>query len=224
MNYELLMLLVLILLGLSGSGKGTQAELLARKFGFEYIAMGELLRREIKKKTKLGKKIYKIINIKGQLVLDKITTKIFANHFIKKLKNQKKIILDGYPRTLEQVKELEKIFKKQKIKNFFALYIKISEAEAVKRLSGRLVCQKCQTIHFPGDIACRKCGNKLIKREDDTPKKIKTRLAWGKKKLAPVIRYYQKLGRFLEINGETEVGMVHKEIVKKLKRYLQNVF
>lgn len=212
--------MVLILLGLSGSGKGTQAELLVRKFGFEYIVMSELLRQEIKKKTKLGKKIHKIINIKGQLVPDKITTKIFVSHFIKRLKNQKKIILDGYPRTLGQAKELEKIFKEQKIKDFFALYIKISEAEAMKRLSGRLVCPKCRTIHFPGNIVCRKCGNKLIKREDDTLKKIKTRLVWGKKKLAPVIRYYQRLGRFLEINGEIEVGAVHKEILGKLEKYL----
>lgn len=212
--------MILILLGLSGSGKGTQAEFLVRKFGFKHIVMSELLRQEIKKKTKLGKKIYEFINIKGQLVPDKITTKIFASYFIKSLRNQKRIILDGYPRTLEQVKELEKIFKKQKIKNFLALYIKISEVEAVKRLSGRLICPKCQTIHFPGDTVCRKCGSKLVKREDDTPKKIKTRLAWGKKKLAPVIRYYQKLGRFLEINGEAEIGIVHKEIVKKLEGYL----
>jgi adenylate kinase len=212
--------MVLILLGLSGSGKGTQAELLIRKFGFEYLVMSDLLRQEIKKQTDLGKKIHKIINVKGKLVSDKITCEIFAKHFIKKLKSKKGIIVDGYPRTIIQAKELGKIFKKQNSEDFLALHIKISKEEAMKRLAGRLVCLKCKAIHFPKDIVCKKCGAKLVKREDDVPEKVKTRLAWGEKKLAPVITYYKKFGRLLEIDGKGRVSEIHKEILKKLEKYL----
>lgn len=210
--------MVLIFLGLSGSGKGTQAELLVKKFGFEYIVMSDLLKKEIKKQTALGKKIDELVNIKGRLVPDDITAKIFNEGFCHKL-GKKQIILDGYPRTLFQVKSLEQIFKKFKINNFIVLYIKISEKEAIKRLSGRLICSKCKTIHFTGDLKCRKCGGKLRKREDDMPQKIKTRLTWGQKELLEVIEYYKKTGKLIEINGERKVEEIHKEVVESLKKY-----
>lgn len=211
--------MVLIFLGLSGSGKGTQAELLVNKFGFEYIVMSDLLRNEIKKETALGRKINELMNIKGELVPDDITTEIFKKGIYDKLQSRQ-IIIDGYPRTLLQAENLKQIFDEFKINNFIALYIKISEQEALKRLLGRLVCLKCKTIHFPGDLKCRKCGAKLAKREDDEPEKIKKRISWGKKEVEKVVDYYRNLGKFIEISGEGGVDEIHQKIVAELKNYL----
>lgn len=211
--------LIVVLAGLSGSGKGTQAEMLVKKFNFEYVVMGDLLREEVKKGTNLGEKIDKIINIKGELVPDHITFQLLKNKLLQ-IPSRRNIIIDGYPRTSKQVDDLDKILKKLDKINFVVLNIKISDKTAIERLSKRLVCPRCNAIYKEGEARfCSKCNVKLVKRKDDTPERIKKRLAWAHKDLDLVINLYRKRGVLFDIDGERAPDVIHNEIVKILKKY-----
>jgi adenylate kinase len=212
--------LIIILMGLSGAGKGTQAEFLVKKFGFDYIVMGDLLRKEACKNTKLGKKINEIINIRGELVPDQIAFQLIKNKILK-IPKGKNIIIDGYPRTLHQVKDLDQILQKLGKINLVVLNIKISDKTAIARLSRRLVCPVCSAIYVENKIKkCLKCGVDLIKRKDDTPERIKKRLSWAHKDLDLVIKFYKKRGVLIDINGEKEPKEVHQQIIQNLRKYL----
>lgn len=212
--------LIVILIGLSGSGKGTQAELLLKKFNFDYIAMGDLLREEASKDTELGRKINEIINIKGELVPDQITLQLIKNKLFKTTKD-KNIIIDGYPRTLNQVKDLDQILQKLDKINLIALNIKVSDKVAIERLSKRLVCPKCNAIYKENKIKkCLRCGADLIKREDDTLEKIRKRLAWARRDLDGVIKFYRTRRALIDLDGERDPDVIHREIVKNLEKYL----
>lgn len=207
-------------MGLSGSGKGTQAKILVEKFGFSHIVVSDLFREEISKKTKLGEKLNEIINIKSELVPDNIVFQLLAKKILDKDLGDK-IIIDGYPRTLKQAQDLAKILKRIGPVNFIILHIKISDAEAIRRLSKRLVCQKCGKIYVEGEQRiCSKCRKKLVKRPDDTPEKIKKRLKWAHTDVDPTIEFLKKQGKVVEINGLGSVTEVHQRIVKKLQKYL----
>jgi adenylate kinase len=212
--------LVIILAGLSGSGKGTQAELLTKKFGFDYIVIGDLLREEASKNTELGKKINEIINIKGGLVPDYIAFQLIKNK-ISKTPKGKIILIDGYPRTLNQTKDLDRILRELGKINLVVLNIKISDEVAISRLTKRLVCPKCGAIYKGNGIKnCLKCGAKLIKREDDTPERIRKRLEWAHKDLDLVINLYKTRGVLIDLDGERALDVIHREIVESLKKYL----
>lgn len=211
--------LILIFLGLSGCGKGTQAELLVKKYDFAYLAMGNLLREEAIKPTKLGKTINELINTKGELVPDNLTTQLFQQE-LKKKKNQGRIIIDGYPRTLAQAHNLEGIFKELGFGKTLAIHVKISEDEAMRRLTRRMTCPKCKKTHLPNEKKCRECGGKLVRRSDDVPKKIKARIAWGKKELTPVIDFYRKNNQLFEVSGERTIEKINEDIVEEIEKYL----
>lgn len=211
--------LILIFLGLSGCGKGTQAELLVKKYGFAYLVMGNLLREEATKSTDLGKKINELINVKGELVPDDLTTQLFQQE-LEKNKDAGRIILDGYPRTLNQVHRLEGIFRNLGFEKSLAVHVKISEKEAIKRLTSRLVCLKCKKTYLPNEKKCHSCGGKLVRRSDDVLEKIKARIAWGKKELAPAIDFYRKNDQLIEINGERTIEEIHQDIVNRIATYL----
>jgi len=211
----------LIILGPAGSGKGTQAELLLKKFGLQFVEAGELVRRGAKKKTKFGfylKKIHK----SGKHLPDKIISQLIYEEF-KKLKKNIGVIVDGYPRTIGQAKDLEKIFQE-----FFpgflklAIYIKVSYKEAMRRLLNRAVCQKCKKIFLSREIKiCSKCGAKIKTRDYDQDKKaIEKRLRWFKEKVIPAIKFYKKKKNLIEINGEQSIPDVFKEITRYLQHFL----
>jgi adenylate kinase len=206
----------IVMMGPQGSGKGTQADLLAAKLKIPTVSSGALYRKNISQKTKLGLLAEKFTQ-KGVLGPDYLTNNMMKEELIKS-KYKKGVILDGYPRSLNQVKFLNNYLKID-----LAILIDISTQETIKRLSGRRVCSKCgQTYHIitkkpkkPG--RCDKCGQKLIQRVDDYPKAIRQRLAVYRKETKIVLDYYKKQSKLLKINGEQPIARVFKAILKKLK-------
>lgn len=201
------------MLGSQGSGKGTQSQMLAEKLKIPAVSMGDLLRAEKKKGGKLGKELASYMD-KGLLVPHEVTIKLIK----KALKKSKEgIIVDGFPRDKEQVKEFEKLFKPTHI-----IFIKISSKETTRRLGGRRICPKCnENYHLifkkpKKKNTCNKCKTKLKQRDDDKPKAIRKRLEIFKKNTLPVIKFYKKKYGVIEINGEQPIKKVHKDVEKAI--------
>lgn len=200
----------IVFIGPPASGKGTQAEMLAKKLKLPLISSGNLFRWQIKNKTELGKKIERVYN-QGKLISNKITNTIIE----KELKNKKKgFILDGYPRNLCQANYLRKL---THLDIVFEIWI--SSKETLRRLTGRRVCVCGATYHLiyappKKDEICDKCGKKLFIREDDQKEKVLKRLDIYRQETEPLINFYQKKGILIKINGEQPIPKVFKEIIK----------
>lgn len=211
----------IIILGPPGSGKGTQADFLAKKYNLAHIDMGLALRQTAKEKTALGKKIAHIINTKRELVSDKIVFSVL-NKELKEVPSQRGIILDGAPRRVDQIDEVEKAFKKISRKINRVIYLKISDRESVKRIFRRYQCSRCFARFVLGkDIknpryGCPVCAGKIQRRKDDTSAGIRKRLAVYRYETTPAIRYFRKKKMLLEINGEKKIGEIFKTLAKKL--------
>jgi adenylate kinase len=211
----------IVLLGAPGAGKGTQAAILSQKMKLAHIASGDLFRANLEKGTELGKQA-KVYMEKGQLVPNEITIKMVLDR-IAAPDCQKGILLDGFPRNLEQAKALDEALKLQKKAIDNAVYIKVSEKELLIRLSGRWICRKCQTpyheVNSPPKKAgiCDKCGGELYQRADDNITTIKKRLEVYFAETAPLIDYYTKAGKLLEIPGEGSMEEISERIITALK-------
>lgn len=181
----------LILFGPPGSGKGTYASILERRLGIPKINTGDIFREIIKRKSKLSRKVASYV-LSGKLVPDEITVQVLKERIVKK-DCKDGFILDGYPRTIKQAEELEKISKIDAVINLV-----VPMEVIVKRLSGRLICPKCNAIYHKiflkpkEDEICDKCKVKLIQREDDKPRVIRERLEVYKKQSKPLIKYYKE--------------------------------
>jgi len=215
---------IVIFLGKSGSGKGTQAKLLQKKLGLDYIGSGDLLRARTKKKDFTGKKIAKIL-AKGKLIPMPAIFKLWLDK-TEELKNKKKLkgfIMDGNPRRIMEAYLIDQALDFYEWdKNVKILLIHISNKEAIWRLTKRRICKDCKKIiPFVGQFRkikkCPKCGGKLIQRGDDTIKAVKNRLKWFKVEVQPIINYYRKTGRLIKINGEQSIEDVFKDILKVVK-------
>lgn len=216
---------VIILLGKSGSGKGTQADLLAEKFGFSHLVSGDLLRNRAKKTDFTGKKLAKIL-LTGGLAPTAVIFKLWLDK-VEALKNNKKtkgIIMDGNPRKIKEAYLIDEVFDWYSWKNVKAILIDISDREAALRLGKRRICQnkKCgKIIPFVGEFKnikkCPKCGEKLVLRNDDNPESVQKRLKWFKTEVQPIVDFYEKTGRLSKINGEGTIDEVFEEILKALK-------
>src|SRR3989344_2442375 len=193
----------IIFFGPPGTGKGTIAQYIERKFGYRHISSGDLLRDEVKKKTRIGREIAPFIK-EGKLVEDAIIDKIVS----KKLKelSKKGFILDGYPRNINQAKLFEKFLAQSRIKVDFVLNIDSKESKIVERLSARRQCVKCKRI-FGLDVppakdgVCDDCNAELIQREDDKPEVVKYRLELYRVLTKPVLEYFEKKGLLITIDG-----------------------
>lgn len=211
----------IVLLGAPGAGKGTQAAILSQKSGLAHIASGDLFRQALAKGTELGLQS-KAYMEKGQLVPNEITIKMVLER-VTAPDCKGGIILDGFPRNLEQAKALDEALKKQKKGIDKAVYIKVSEAELLKRLTGRWICRNCQTpyheISSPSKIkgVCDKCGGELYQRADDNTETIKKRLEVFFAETAPLIDYYSQSGKLLEIQGEGTMEDISSRIIKALQ-------
>lgn len=212
----------LVLLGAPGAGKGTQADLVSRKLGLQHIASGDLFRNALNQGTELGLRAKEYMT-KGELVPDEITIKMVLER-ISQPDCQKGIILDGFPRNLEQAKALDKVFKVQGKTIDKAIYIKVREEELIERLGGRWVCRKCQAPYHltssPPKVAgaCDKCGGELYQRPDDTPGTVKNRLKVYFAQTAPLISYYARLGKLVEITGEGNPAEITRRITQAIDK------
>lgn len=215
--------LIISLLGKSGSGKGTQGELLVKKFKIKHLSSGDLLRAKGKDKDFTGKKLAKMLT-KGGLVPTPIVFDLWVSEVEKlKNKNTKGFLMDGTPRKLPEALLIDELFSwygwSRDLKVFL---IDISNKEAADRLLKRRICQKCKKIiPFIGEFKkikeCPKCKGKLIQRKDDNLPAVKKRLKWFKSDVMPVVRYYKKTKRLIKINGEQSIEDVQKDILKCIK-------
>lgn len=213
--------LIIILLGKSGCGKGTQAELLRKKFGLDYIGSGDLLRARGKKKDFTGKKITEVI-VKGGLIPTPAILKLWLDKVeeLKNKKNLKGFVMDGNPRKILEAYLIDEALEWYGWdKNVKIILVDISDKEAIWRLTKRRICRECkEIIPFVGNFKtvkkCPKCGGELDQRADDTVGSAKKRLAWFKKDVWPIVNYYRKNSRLIKINGEQPIEKVFEDILK----------
>lgn len=214
--------ITLILLGRSGSGKGTQAILLEKHFRhLRYISTGDLFRALLKnEKHVTAKRVKQIVN-GGGLPPHWLASYLWTREIIERVKPHEGVIFDGAPRRLPEARLLDEILAWYG-RVGIPLFIDISRKEAFDRLSKRRICKKCAKIipyveKFKKLTVCDRCGGELRTRRDDDPKSIWRRLQWFDESVMPVIRYYKKAKRLKVINGEQSIEDVCKDILKVLK-------
>ncbi|MDO9231506.1 MAG: nucleoside monophosphate kinase [bacterium] len=218
----------IVILGPQGSGKGTQAEKLAQKFDLEHIDMGKFLREVAKLDTPLGKEVYNIQNVTKTLVPARILEEVFTIK-LNGIAREKGIAFDGFPRNIDQAKYFEKAMKEFGRQTDKVIHIKLSEKESLERISKRRVCEKCKKVFILGkDIQnaclpvgrenekCDVCEGRIIQRIDDSVEGVKKRLEIFNEETMPVIEYYKKQGKFIEIDGDKEIEKVFEDILEKL--------
>jgi adenylate kinase len=210
----------IILLGAPGAGKGTQAAMLAEKLNLVQVASGDLFRQALQQETELGKKAKSYMD-KGQLVPDEITIQMVLER-LSAPDCENGAILDGFPRNIQQAEALDKALKPQSKEIDKVVYIKVSEGELLKRLSGRWICRNCQApyheVDSPPRVAgrCDRCGGELYQRPDDNVETVKKRLEVYFAETSPLIDYYNQTGKLLEIDGEGGVADINKRLVAAL--------
>jgi len=201
----------LVLLGLPGAGKGTQAKKLAEEYKWPHIATGDIFRRAIKDETPLGKQAKKYID-SGELVPDEVTIGIVENRLKDDDCNQG-FILDGFPRTLAQAEALSEIERIDLV-----LYIKVAEEELIDRLSGRRICEDCGASYHTKynkpqkEGICDKCGGKLIQRSDDKKETVENRIRVNKKQMQELIDYYDQQDVLTAVESTGSIEEVFKNV------------
>ena len=182
--------MIIVLLGPPGSGKGTQAELICKKFCFFHFSTGNILRNEVKKKTKIGKEIELIINA-GKLISDKTIIKIVDNQISKQLKLYKGFLFDGFPRNLSQAKAFDILLGKNNQSITSVIQLSVHEEEISKRIQKRKLEEK---------------------REDDNENVLKSRLDVYFDETKPLLDFYQKKNKLNKINGTQTINDVNDQI------------
>jgi len=211
----------IIFLGAPGAGKGTQAVYVAQKLNLVHIATGDLFRQAIEQGTELGIQIKSYVE-KGMLVPNEITIRMVLER-MSAPDCESGVVFDGFPRNLEQARALDEALAKQAKAIDRVVYIKVSEEELLKRLSGRWVCRNCQTpyhaIDSPPKIwgKCDKCGAELYQRPDDTVETVKKRLQIYFAQTAPLIDYYTQAGKLMKVDGEGSIDGVGRRIIVALR-------
>ncbi len=211
---------IIILMGRSGCGKGTQAKLLQKEFGFDYVSSGDLIRARMKERDFFGQRLKKIVN-QGDLAPTFLISQLWTEKIkeIEEKEDLKGLIIDGSPRTLIEAKLMDEIFDWVEWTKIKVILLDISDQEAFDRLTKRRVCKKCgRLIPWVGDFrsmkVCDKCGGELITRTDDKPEAIRARLDFYTNEVEPAIDYYQKQGKLIKVNGQQSIEDVYQEVKK----------
>ncbi|MGD0817298.1 MAG: adenylate kinase [Methanomassiliicoccales archaeon] len=208
--------LKIVLLGPPGSGKGTQTERLCAELNFTKISTGDLLREAVKQGSPLGLKAKSFME-SGGLVPDLLVGDLIKEKLTGLTGG---VILDGFPRTVEQAKMLDQI-----ITVDMAIDLEVDEELLVKRLTERRVCKACNAVYHlefnPPKVAgkCDKCGSDLIQRNDDSEKVVRERLRVYKEKTLPLTRYYYNKQILVRIDGQGDIGGVYERILKALRSH-----
>ncbi len=202
-----------IMIGPQGSGKGTQADLLSKRFSIPHIDVGQLLREHVAKKTEIGKKLEGPMK-KGELLPPELIDTIVEQR-LGETDCAKGFVLDGYPRQIEEAEFLDDLAEIDAV-----VVLELPDAVAVERLSARRTCVGCtdQLYGLPEEIgtACKECGGKLTQREDDKPAAVKRRLALYHEETEPLIEYYTPRDIMHRIDGQGTVDAVFKRIMQAL--------
>ncbi len=201
----------LVFLGAPGAGKGTQATRVCEKYNIPHISTGDILRANIKAGTALGVEAKSYID-KGLLVPDEVVIGLVKDRLAQS-DCKKGFLLDGFPRTIEQAKSLDKFAKISA-----AIDISVDGALVVERIAGRRMCKCGESYHiswYDKDV-CAKCGEKLYQRDDDKEETVKSRLEVYNAQTAPLIKYYRDKGVLRQVDGAQEMTKVFDDIVRIL--------
>ena len=206
----------IILLGPPGGGKGTQAQFLIEHHGMRQISTGDLLRAAAKKKSPLGLEVEKYMKA-GKLVPDDVINNVMKEA-LEEGNDGRGLILDGYPRTVQQAKTLDQMVKLMNVSVDHVINFNLSDKEVIRRLSGRRQCRECKVgyhIQFAPpkkEGICDRCGSELFQRSDDKIEVIQERLRVYHEKNDKLVDYYRSSGKLREISGEGSTGDIYKKV------------
>jgi adenylate kinase len=206
----------LVLMGLPGAGKGTQAEKIVEEYGIPHISTGDMFRAAIKEGTELGLKAKSFMD-KGELVPDEVTIGIVRER-LSKDDCQKGFLLDGFPRTVAQAEALENMLQELNKSIDYVLHIDVDKEILMERLTGRRICKECgATYHLvfnppTKEGICDRCGGELYQRADDNEETVQNRLDVNIKQMQPLLDFYQGKGYLRTINGQQEIDKVFADV------------
>ena len=207
----------LLIMGLPGAGKGTQASEIVKKFPIPHISTGDMFRKAIKDETDLGKEAKSYMD-RGELVPDEVTVGIVKER-ISEDDAKKGFLLDGFPRTIEQAEALNNIMSELDRNIDAVINIEVPEEELMNRLTGRRICEKCGTTYHlvfnppKVDGICDIDGGKLYQREDDNPETVSNRLSVNVKQSKPILEYYNNKGVLKNIDGSKDIDEVTNDVI-----------
>ncbi len=209
----------MVLLGPPGAGKGTHAKILSERYRISHISTGDLLRDEIERGTPLGKRAQSFID-SGKLVPDEVVIDMVGERLEQQTDARGGFILDGFPRTAEQAKALDRMLRERSAPLNLVLQFNTSEKVIVDRLSGRRVCTHCGANYHVRNIPpkregiCNVCAKPLVQRKDDDPNTIRKRLKVYEEQTAPLIEFYKQLKLLQIVNGDLEIEPLQKELLE----------
>lgn len=218
--------MILIMLGAPGTGKGTVASKLATKLNIPQVSTGDIFRKAIAEKTPVGVEAEKYIS-QGMLVPDDITIRIVEER-LKDEDVQNGLILDGFPRTIEQAEALESMLAKLNRKITLAINLETPEEEIIDRIVSRRVCsnQDCKTVYNTKlnppkvDGICDKCGSELIQRKDDNEETVKNRLVAYYKQSAPIVDFYKEKGLLYSSEVSVKINKMAVDVADEVYEML----
>ncbi|PXX84262.1 adenylate kinase [Staphylococcus warneri] len=207
----------IILMGLPGAGKGTQASEIVKKLPIPHISTGDMFRKAIKDETDLGKEAKSYMD-RGELVPDEVTVGIVKER-ISEDDAKKGFLLDGFPRTIDQAEALNSIMAELDRNIDAVINIEVPEEELMNRLTGRRICENCGTTYHlvfnPPKVEgiCDLDGGKLYQREDDNPETVSNRLKVNVKQSKPILEYYDNKGVLKNIDGSKDIEEVTTDVI-----------
>lgn len=210
----------LVLMGLPGAGKGTQAERIVEQYNIPHISTGDMFRTAMKEGTELGLKAKSFMD-QGQLVPDEVTIGIVRER-LEKDDCKNGFLLDGFPRTVPQADALEQLMEQLERKIDYVINIDVDSTILLERLTGRRICKDCgSTYHLvfnppANEGVCDKCGGELYQRADDNAETVGNRLEVNIKQSKPLLDFYESKGYLKNINGQKDINEVFEDIVALL--------
>ena len=215
----------IIMLGAPGTGKGTVASLLAKELGIPQVSTGDIFRKNIKEKTELGKLAESYIS-KGNLVPDDVTIDLVKNR-LKESDAKEGVILDGFPRTVRQAEELDKILQNNQSEVDIVINLVTPEEEIVERIENRRVCPECKAVYNlklnppSQEGICDKCGHELVQRKDDNVDTIKSRIKTYIDVTSPLIEYYEKKEKLYTAEVSERINRLGSDVAKDVIELLK---
>lgn len=221
--------MIIIMLGAPGTGKGTVAGILQENIGIKQVSTGDIFRKNMQEGTELGKLAEKYIS-KGNLVPDDITIQIVKDRLEQK-DVEKGVILDGFPRTIEQAEALDKILEDKNKKVDMVLNLTTPEDEIIERIVNRRICSnpECKTIYNlvmnppKQEGICDKCGSKIVQRKDDNEETIKSRIKLYMEQTSPLIKYYEEKGILRTEEVSIKINHLGKDVAEEVAKDINNI-
>lgn len=210
----------LVLMGLPGAGKGTQADKIVGKYNIPHISTGDMFRAAIKEGTELGLQAKSFMD-KGELVPDEVTIGIVRER-LSKADCEKGFLLDGFPRTVAQAEALDSMLADLGKKIDFVINIDVDQSILMERLTGRRICKNCgATYHLvfnppAKEGVCDRCGGELYQRADDNAETVQNRLDVNIQQTKPLLNFYEDKGYLRNINGQQDIDVVFADIEELL--------